>query len=80
MEKEMAIQYQIGDATQPSVSIRYETVREGLSLLRAWALESQASVHMPRIGCGLAGGTWDVMGPLVEECLQGISVTVHDLA
>jgi O-acetyl-ADP-ribose deacetylase (regulator of RNase III) len=38
------------------------------------------SVHMPRIGCGLAGGTWERIGPLVEAALseRNIAVTVYD--
>ncbi|GAA2522382.1 hypothetical protein GCM10010423_14150 [Streptomyces levis] len=37
-------------------------------------------MHMPRIGCGLAGGRWARVEPLVEERLvrQGIPVTVYD--
>ena len=36
---------------------------------------------MPRIGCGLAGGTWDKMEPkIVKELTEKeISVTVYDL-
>lgn len=36
---------------------------------------------MPRIGCGLAGGTWDRMEPVIQAALadQGIPVTVYDL-
>lgn len=35
---------------------------------------------MPRIGCGLAGGTWDRVGPIVEEelCAHGVPVMVYD--
>lgn len=41
-----------------------------------------ASVHMPRIGCGLAGGKWEVVGKIIEEELvaRGIPTTVYDLA
>jgi len=60
--------------------IRYEAVRAGLEKVAAHALELGASVHMPRIGCGLAGGSWDKIGPIVEETLakRGIDVTVYD--
>lgn len=36
--------------------------------------------YMPRIGCGLAGGTWPRVEPLVENRLvrRGIPVTVYD--
>ena len=35
---------------------------------------------MPRIGCGLAGGRWEKVEPLVRTRLsdRGISVTVYD--
>ncbi|WP_436847462.1 hypothetical protein [Streptomyces aureus] len=37
-------------------------------------------MHMPRIGCGLAGGSWSRVEPLVTERLvrRGLSVTVYD--
>ena len=39
-----------------------------------------AGVHMPRIGCGLAGGSWEEIEPLIEQELlkRGINVTVYD--
>jgi len=35
---------------------------------------------MPRIGCGLAGGTWDKIGQLIKSALaeKNIEVTVYD--
>jgi hypothetical protein len=37
---------------------------------------------MPRIGCGLAGGTWDRIEPLVARTLlaRDVPVTVYDFA
>jgi O-acetyl-ADP-ribose deacetylase (regulator of RNase III) len=60
--------------------IRYEAVEQGLSSIAAHALETSASVHMPRIGCGLAGGNWNEIEPIIERTLiaKGISVFVHD--
>ncbi len=60
--------------------IRYNAVHAGLSRIREFAREHHASVHMPRIGCGLAGGKWEVVGAIVEEELdnQGVEVTVYD--
>lgn len=42
---------------------------------------SKASVHMPRIGCGLGGGSWDEIEPIIDSTLttRGVSVTVYDL-
>lgn len=61
--------------------IRYEALARCLRTLGESALELGASVHMPRIGCGLAGGTWDRVEPLVVEalCARGVHVTVYEL-
>jgi hypothetical protein len=36
---------------------------------------------MPRIACGLAGGTWDKVEPILQEevIARGIPVRVYDL-
>ncbi|RRQ75461.1 Appr-1-p processing protein [Streptomyces griseofuscus] len=62
------------------VPVRYEAIDTALTGLAAHALALGASVHMPRIGCGLAGGKWSRVEPLVTERLtgRGIAVTVHD--
>lgn len=41
--------------------------------------DTVVSIHMPRIGCGLAGGSWDVVGELVGEALWDLDVYVYDL-
>jgi O-acetyl-ADP-ribose deacetylase (regulator of RNase III) len=60
--------------------IRYEAVRTCLAALAIQARDLNATVHMPRIGCGLAGGRWEQIEPLIVDELmsQGIEVTVHD--
>ena len=60
--------------------IRYEALATCLQKVAARAVELKASIHMPRIGCGLAGGDWSRIEPLIEEhlCGQGLSVTVYD--
>ncbi len=58
--------------------IRYDAVAKCLAQVAAKAIELGASVHMPRIGCGLAGGKWAEIEPLIEEHLNGIAVKVYD--
>jgi O-acetyl-ADP-ribose deacetylase (regulator of RNase III) len=60
--------------------IRYEALRQCLARLAEEAHTRSASVHTPRIGCGLAGGTWDRVEPLILETLAqaDIPVTVYD--
>ena len=61
--------------------IRYDALRECLSRVRLFAQEHKADVQMPRIGCGLAGGKWEIISKIVEEelVLPGLSVLVLDL-
>lgn len=60
--------------------IRYDAIRAGLMKVAVQARADGASVHMPRIGCGLAGGEWAKVEPIVAESLvgQGVEVTVYD--
>jgi O-acetyl-ADP-ribose deacetylase (regulator of RNase III) len=66
------------DGTPP---VRYDAIATALGVLAEWAGERRASVHMPRIGCGLAGGTWDRVEPVLESTLAGagVEVVVYDL-
>ena len=61
--------------------IRYEAVRQSLKKVALFAMEQKASIHMPRIGCGLAGGKWEVIEQIIKEELidKEIAVTVYDL-
>jgi O-acetyl-ADP-ribose deacetylase (regulator of RNase III) len=61
--------------------IRYAAIGTALAAVGEQALDLGASVHMPRIGRGLAGGRWELIEPLIEEHLtcRGIAVTVYDL-
>jgi hypothetical protein len=61
--------------------VRYEAIGTALSTLGDSALDLGATVHMPRIGCGLAGGRWELIEPLILEHLvrRTIAVTVYDL-
>jgi O-acetyl-ADP-ribose deacetylase (regulator of RNase III) len=61
--------------------IRYRALGECLRAVGTEAERQGASVHMPRIGCGLAGGRWELVAPIVDWalCRRGILVTVYDL-
>ncbi|HKI30799.1 MAG TPA: macro domain-containing protein [Gemmataceae bacterium] len=60
--------------------IRYDAVEECLRKVGEKAVELHASVHMPRIGCGLAGGRWELIEPLVVKtlCQNDVPVIVYD--
>jgi O-acetyl-ADP-ribose deacetylase (regulator of RNase III) len=66
--------------TRGPAPVRYEALDTALASVAAEAVGRGASVHMPRIGCGLAGGEWAVIEELIVRRLraEGISVTVYD--
>lgn len=59
--------------------VRYAAIDECLERLAAAALKHEASVHMPFIGCGLAGGQWSRIEPLITNrlCDLDVPVTVY---
>ena len=59
--------------------IRYDALRLCLGKLDLKARKLQATIHMPRIGCGLAGGKWSSVEPLIREALLNTEVFVYDL-
>jgi O-acetyl-ADP-ribose deacetylase (regulator of RNase III) len=85
---------QCGYATQENpVAISYASLSVCLYRLQKWIgnlsnvkmgikkdyFPIDISIHMPRIGCGLAGGSWEVVGPLIEAHLSGFDLYVYDL-
>lgn len=63
------------------VAVNYTALSCALQQVAAYAYKIGASVHMPRIGCGLGGGSWDTIELIITETLtdRGIPVTVYDL-
>ncbi|MGW4208358.1 macro domain-containing protein [Lentzea sp. NPDC004789] len=60
--------------------VRYEAIERCLVALAGHAKRLGASVHMPRIGCGLAGGRWERVEPIIAETLlkQDVDTVVYD--
>lgn len=59
--------------------IRYDALKRCLEILAVEARKLQATVHLPRIGCGLAGGKWESVEPLIREAMPDTGVFVYDL-
>lgn len=61
--------------------VRYDAIDSGFKSVASRILDSDGSVHMPRIGCGLAGGKWSEIEPLIQSRFidEGIEVYVYDL-
>ena len=63
------------------VAVRYESLKECLNKLAYRIKANDVSVHMPRIGCGIAGGKWELIEPIIKEtlCKNDIQVYIYDL-
>ena len=66
--------------TKEGPPIRYNAVEKCLGRVAKKTVELEASVHMPRIGCGLAGGKWEEIEPIIARQLsqKDIAVYVYD--
>jgi O-acetyl-ADP-ribose deacetylase (regulator of RNase III) len=73
-------QHKINKDEFGNAPIRYDAILLGLEKVGDFALEMKATVHMPRIGCGLAGGEWSKIEPLIEKTLlsKEIQTFVYD--
>lgn len=62
--------------------IKYGYLLSALEKVADLAVKKGASVHMPRIGTGEAGGNWNVIEGIVKEALtsRGIKVTIYDFS
>jgi len=75
----------IGQVKEPALSsvppVRYYAVEEALGTVAQRAASLDASVHMPRIGTGLAGGEWNRIARIIHDTLlrSDISTYVYDL-
>lgn len=63
------------------VVIDYEALEKCLAAVAKIAADWGASTHMPRIGCGIAGGDWRTVEAIIERtlCASGVPVYVYDL-
>jgi O-acetyl-ADP-ribose deacetylase (regulator of RNase III) len=59
--------------------LRYDALETCLITVAAHAHRTRATVHCPRIGCGLAGGDWADVEPILMRATRGLDVFVYDL-
>lgn len=87
----MVAQHEYGSKDQ--IPLRYQALADCLKKLDGWIQSYQiakglmvrpdsvgdVTIHMPRIGCGLAGGSWDKVELLIGTTLFEYDVFVYDL-
>lgn len=71
--------------------IRYDALALCLERIAGWCEDwfqtnrpemkfpEEMTIHAPRIGCGLAGGSWSVVEPLIDFYLRDREVYIYDL-
>jgi Zn-dependent peptidase ImmA (M78 family)/O-acetyl-ADP-ribose deacetylase (regulator of RNase III) len=61
--------------------IRYGALKSCLEELARFAIELNATVHMPRLGTGYGGAAWGIVSEIIDEtvCRVGVPVTIYDL-
>jgi O-acetyl-ADP-ribose deacetylase (regulator of RNase III) len=76
----MIAQHGIRSAENPT-PIRYGALSTALQHVAEFAKKNDASVCMPKIGSGLAGGDWGTIERLITEAIvnQGVAITVYEL-
>lgn len=58
--------------------VNYEWLARCLEDVADNAKRFNYSVHMPKIGCGLGGGSWDIVKAIIKHELRDVDVTVYE--
>lgn len=59
--------------------VRYWAIEEGLRRLRKKIGDrTDIAIHMPRMGCGLAGGEWSKIEMVIRRTINDLDVYVYD--
>ena len=67
----------VGKSSVPRV--QYRAIQAGLAEIASFASANAASVHLPRIGTGSAGGNWQTIQGMIEEQFieSGLPVSIY---
>ncbi len=57
--------------------IVYTALEVGLKALGEFAWYHGASIHLPRIGCGLAGGSWAIVKSLIQRSIPSGRTAIY---
>jgi len=74
----MIAQHGVGYDENNNPPIQYGALRICLADVNDRAYKSNATLHMPRIGTGLAGGDWQVIENIIKNVMS-VDVYVYDL-
>ena len=64
------------------VAVRYDALETCFNKIDEWiyaSISCSVSIHMPYIGCGLAGGNWEEVEKIIDNTLSDYDVYVYAL-
>lgn len=59
-------------------AIQYDHLRSCLEKVNKFAQEQSLPVHMPRIGAGLGGGSWEEIEPIIKVAMPDVQIWVYN--
>ncbi len=75
-------QFKYGVCRPGNVKVQYDKLKSALVLVcEDMKNRNLLSLALPKIGCGLAGGSWDIVEKILIEVSnsEGINITVYEL-
>ena len=51
------------------IPLDYEALIKCIIDINSWAVHCNLSIHMPKIGCGLAGGDWNKVEKIIKDII-----------
>lgn len=57
----------------------YEAIRSCMLQVKAFAKPNYRTIAIPKIGAGLAGGSWDIIEKILKEVFDDYDITVYYL-
>ena len=59
------------------VYLNYDALNKTLTRSYKFAYENNLTIHMPKIGCGFAGGDWNIIEKMIKPLSEKVNTTVY---
>lgn len=66
----------VGYSPDGQPPIRYNAIRTALTTVNKLAVEIGATIHAPKFGSDLAGGSWEEIEKIIKETMT-VDVTIY---
>lgn len=70
-------QYSYGRGVNTSYTMLRKSLEQMSRML--WSKRNEVKIGLPKIGCGLGGGSWEIVSQIIQEELKEFDVTVYEL-